>query len=68
MSLARNIRIYYECEDGIDKSDPRSTHWHHEACLTNKATKMATASMHGSRKEGQGVQTPPEKSQSYRVS
>ena len=27
------IRIHHECEGGIEKSAPRITHWHHEACL-----------------------------------
>ena len=33
----KNIRIYHECEDGIEKSVPRITDWHHEACrvMTN---------------------------------
>ena len=26
------IRIYHECEGGIEKSVPRITDWHHEAC------------------------------------
>ena len=26
------IRIYHECEDGIEKSVPRITDWHHESC------------------------------------
>ena len=29
----RNIRIYHECEDGIEKSVLRITVCHHEACL-----------------------------------
>ena len=31
------IRIYHECEGGIEKSVPRITVWHHEACqvMTN---------------------------------
>ena len=31
------IRIYHECEGGIEKSVPRITNWHHEACrvMTN---------------------------------
>ena len=31
------IRIYHECEVGIEKSVPRITDWHHEACrvMTN---------------------------------
>ena len=49
MSLARNIRIHYECRDGIEKSVPRITNWHCEACLTNMVAKMATASMRRSR-------------------
>ena len=28
----KHIRIYYECEGGIEKSVPRITDWHHEAC------------------------------------
>ena len=28
----RTIRIYHECEDGIEKIVPRVTVWHHEAC------------------------------------
>ena len=32
-----NISIYHECEGGIEKSVPRITDWHHEACrvMTN---------------------------------
>ena len=32
-----NIRIYHEYENGIEKSVPRITVWHHEACrvITN---------------------------------
>ena len=32
-----NIRIYLECEGGIEKSVPRIAIWHHEACrvMTN---------------------------------
>ena len=30
--LANNIRIYVECEGGIEKSVARITDWHHEAC------------------------------------
>ena len=26
------IRIYYECEGGIENSFPKITDWHHEAC------------------------------------
>ena len=31
------IRIYHECEGRIEKSVPRITDWHHEACrvMTN---------------------------------
>ena len=29
---SKTIRIYYECEDGIEKSVARITDWHHEAC------------------------------------
>ena len=31
------IRIHHECEGGIEKSVPRITDWHHEACrlMTN---------------------------------
>ena len=31
------MRIYHECEGGIEKSVPRITDWHHEACrvMTN---------------------------------
>ena len=31
------IRNYLECENAIEKSDPRITFWHHEACrvMTN---------------------------------
>ena len=30
-------RIHHECEGGIEKSVPRITDWHHEACqvMTN---------------------------------
>ena len=37
-SLRKNIiRIYHECEGGIEKSVPRITDWHHEVCrmMTN---------------------------------
>ena len=32
-----NIKIHHECESGIEKSVPRITVWHHEACrvMTN---------------------------------
>ena len=30
-----NIRIYHECEGRIEKSVPRITVWHHEACRVN---------------------------------
>ena len=32
-----NIKIHHECESGIEKSVPRITDWHHEACrlMTN---------------------------------
>ena len=30
--LEKNIRIYHECEGGIEKSVPRITDSHHEAC------------------------------------
>ena len=35
--LNENISICHECEDGIEKSVPRITDWHHEACrvMTN---------------------------------
>ena len=35
--LPYTIRIYHECEDGIEKFIPRITDWHHEACrvMTN---------------------------------
>ena len=31
------IRIHHKCEGGIEKSVPRITDWHHEACrvMTN---------------------------------
>ena len=32
-TLFYNIRIYHECEDGIEKSVQKITHWHHEICL-----------------------------------
>ena len=37
MYLKNNIRIYYECEGGIEKSAARITVWHHESCrgMTN---------------------------------
>ena len=41
MSHVSNIiRIYQECEGGIEKSVPRITIWHHEACqaFTNGET------------------------------
>ena len=36
-STKDNIRIYHECEGRIEKSVPRVTVWHHEACrvMTN---------------------------------
>ena len=30
--LGGNIKIYHECESGIEKSVPRITAWHYEAC------------------------------------
>ena len=30
--VEKNIRIYNECEDRIEKSVPRIAVWHHEAC------------------------------------
>ena len=30
------IRILHECEGGIEKSVPRITDWHHEACQVMK--------------------------------
>ena len=35
--ISRIIRIYHECEGGIEKSIPRITVRHHEACreMTN---------------------------------
>ena len=35
--LQMTIRIYHECEGGIEKSVPNITVWHHEACrvMTN---------------------------------
>ena len=35
----KNIRIYHECLSGIEKSVPRITVWHHEACrvMTNSS-------------------------------
>ena len=27
-----NLRIYHECDNGIEKSVPSITDWHHEAC------------------------------------
>ena len=35
--LMKNIRIYHEYEDRIEKSVPRIAVWHHEACwvMTN---------------------------------
>ena len=34
---SKTIRIYHDWEDGIEKSVPRITDWHHEACwvMTN---------------------------------
>ena len=34
----KNIRICHECEGGIEKSVPRVTNWHHQACrvMTNR--------------------------------
>ena len=34
--LCKIIRIYHECEGGIEKCIPRSTHWHHKACRVMK--------------------------------
>ena len=31
MRSEKNIRIYHECEGGIEKSAPLMTDWHHEA-------------------------------------
>ena len=33
----KTIRIHHECDGGIEKSIPRITDWHHEACrvMTN---------------------------------
>ena len=39
---AKNIRIYHECESGIEKPVPRITVWHHKACL-----KMSTGDREG---------------------
>ena len=33
VGMVRNIRIYHEFVDRIDKSVPRVTFWHHEAPL-----------------------------------
>ena len=30
--ILQNIRIYHDCEGRIEKSVPRITVWHHEAC------------------------------------
>ena len=30
--VVKNIRIYHECEGGIEVSFPRITDWHHKAC------------------------------------
>ena len=30
--IIRVDKIYHECEDGIEKSVPRITDWHHLAC------------------------------------
>ena len=37
MKEYKHIRIYHKCEGGIEKSVPRVTNWHHEACpvMTN---------------------------------
>ena len=37
LEILENIRIYHECEGRIEKSVPRITVWHHEACqvMTN---------------------------------
>ena len=32
VTCGQNMRIYYECEGGIEKSVPMVTNWHHEAC------------------------------------
>ena len=32
LTVLCNIRIHHECEGGIEKSVPRITDWHHEAC------------------------------------
>ena len=31
-NLIMNIRIYHKCEGRIERSVPRITFWHHEAC------------------------------------
>ena len=31
-SFSHDIRIDHECEDWIERSVPRITDWHHEAC------------------------------------
>ena len=38
--ITYKIRMYHECEDRIEKSIPRITIWHHEACrvMTNGDT------------------------------
>ena len=30
--VCENISIHHECEGGIEKSVPRITNWHYEAC------------------------------------
>ena len=32
ISKLKSIKIYHACEGGIEKSVPRITDWHHEAC------------------------------------
>ena len=36
VSESNNIRIHHECEGGIEKSVPKITDWHHEACRVMK--------------------------------
>ena len=37
IGIVNNIKIYHECEGGIEKSVSRIAVWHHEACqgMTN---------------------------------
>ena len=45
--LTKNIRIYHECEGGIEKSGLRITVWHHMACrVKTKSDRVITNGNH----------------------